>query len=89
MSKHFNYDLFNKILEILNGRKLTGYEVYKFLQSEGIITSKRLVYYYLSIGLKKGYLKVETVDSIGKYSWGEVATKKYYSRLDQTNPSSN
>lgn len=88
MSKPFNQELFNEIIEILKERSMTGYDIYRTLKLNGKDVSKRLVYYYLSVGLKQGYLKVDLREENGKYSWGKIANKKYYSiNLDNAEPS--
>jgi len=84
MSKPFNNELFNEIVNTLkHNNSMTGYDIYKSLKSRGIYVSKRLVYYYLSFGIKHGYFKMDVKEESGKYSWGSTANKKYYSILSQ------
>ena len=78
MVKLINQELLNDILSLLTNNKLTGSELYARLRHKHQGLSKRLVYHYLYLGVEKGYLKVETRNELGDFSWGKTAEKKYY-----------
>ncbi|MCL4398995.1 hypothetical protein M1293_00575 [Candidatus Parvarchaeota archaeon] len=79
MAKPINQEIIDDILLILEGRRLTGYQIFKLLKDKHPRLSSRLVYHYLYMGMEKGYLKVEKVSESGNFSWGSTAEKKYYS----------
>ncbi|MCL5009890.1 MAG: hypothetical protein M1433_02860 [Candidatus Parvarchaeota archaeon] len=79
--KPLNKDLMTDVLNELSGKKLTGSQMFSILKPKYPYLSKRLVYHYLSIALKRGEVSVETVSEEGKYSWGSFTQKKYYTRI--------
>ncbi|MCL4400476.1 MAG: hypothetical protein M1348_01745 [Candidatus Parvarchaeota archaeon] len=80
MVKKINEELLSDIINELSGKRLTGYQLFNTLKEKYPLLSKRLVYHYLSIALKRGYVTVEKVNESGKFSWGIFTEKKYYTR---------
>ncbi len=80
MVKKLNEELLSDILNELSGKRLTGSQIFSILKPKYPYLSKRLVYHYLSIALERGEVAVEIVSEEGKYSWGGLAQKKYYTR---------
>lgn len=81
MVKRLNEQLLSDILDELSGKRLTGAQIFTILKPKYPSLSKRLVYHYLSVALKRGEVTVENVQEEGKYSWGPMAHKKYYTRI--------
>lgn len=80
MVKRINQELLTDIVDSLNGKRLTGYQIFAVLEGKYHRLSRRLVYHYLSLALKRGDVKVETVIEEGKFSWGNSSKKRYYTR---------
>jgi Fe2+ or Zn2+ uptake regulation protein len=80
MVKKINEELFSDIINSLTGNRLTGYQIYNLLREKYPHLSKRLVYHYLYIALKRGEVAVDKVMEEGKFSWGHTTEKKYYTR---------
>lgn len=80
MVKKLNEELLSDLVDELIDKRLTGYQLFDLMKDRYPNVSKRLVYHYLSIALKRGYVKVEKVVEIGKFSWGATTEKKYYTR---------
>ncbi len=81
MVKKINEELLSDIINSLSDRKLTGYQVFGLLKDTHQNISKRLVYHYLYLALKKGEISVSKVTEEGKFSWGRFTEKKYYTRI--------
>ncbi len=81
MAKKINAELYNNILATLEGKRLTGYDIYKSIKGRYHHLSARLVYHYLRMGVEEGRLAVEESTENGRFSWGETARKKYYTLI--------
>ncbi len=81
MAKKINDELLSDIINTLTDRKMTGYQVFGALKDTHPGISKRLIYHYLYLALKKGEISVDKVTEEGKFSWGKFTEKKYYTRM--------
>lgn len=81
MVKPLNEDLLSDILNELSGKRMTGSQIFSLLKPKYPGLSKRLVYHYLSVALKRGNVSVEAVSEEGSFSWGGMTRKKYYTRI--------
>ncbi len=81
MVKKINEELFSDIINSLDGKRLTGYQVFGLLKEIHPKISKRLIYHYLYLALKRGEISVSKVTEEGKFSWGRLTEKKYYTRI--------
>lgn len=80
MVRRINHELMNDVLNALENRRLTGYQIFGMIKDRYHHLSRKLVYHYLSLALKKGDIKVEKVTEEGDFSWGKTTEKKYYTK---------
>ncbi len=80
MVRKLNQVLMNDILNVLKGQRLTGYQVFNIIKDNYHHLSRKLVYHYLSVALKRGEVSVEKVTEEGSFSWGKTTEKKYYTK---------
>jgi hypothetical protein len=82
MAKKLNQELMDDIINSLSSQRLTGYQIFNIIKDRYHHLSRRLVYHYLSLALKRGEVKVERVVEKGDFSWGKTTEKKYYTKSE-------